>query len=240
MKELVKVNTIPGTMSSTQLSKMLRQRKTDIHKDIRRIFQDKIDGGKIPSSKDSRGYVVDYYLPELESKMFVAKKDIKYLEKITQFWIDRNKQENPPTQALPDWVVEANGVEYLLAKFDAPKSMIAAETIKHVHNIGGPDLRDKVGELTSSQDIVDEDVMLEPTELGKIFGVSAIKMNRILGELGLQKRINNCWVATQAGAKVCSRHFWNKKGKSGYNYKWNKQKVTALIEERNKQDKAAW
>ncbi len=99
--EIIKTTpTVVKTMSSTQLSEMLGQRKTDIHKDIRRIFKDKIDKGIIPSSTDSRGYVTDYHLPELESKMFVAKKDINYLEKITRFWIDENSKVLSPAEQL--------------------------------------------------------------------------------------------------------------------------------------------
>jgi len=100
-KKITKFNpALVETMTSTQLAEMLGQRKIDIHKDIRRIFQDRIDEGKIPSSKDSRGYVTEYHLPELESKMFVAKKDINYLEKITQFWIDQNSKVLSPAEQL--------------------------------------------------------------------------------------------------------------------------------------------
>ena len=106
MNDLIKTGSTE-TMTSTQLAKMLGQRKVDIHKDIRRIFQDKIDEGIIPSSKDSRGYVTEYHLPELESKMFVAKKDITYLEKITKFWISQNKQP----QLLTSSTIQLNNLE---------------------------------------------------------------------------------------------------------------------------------
>jgi hypothetical protein len=123
-------------------------------------------------------------------------------------------------------------VEYLLSKFDAPKSMIATEAMKHVYQIGGPDLRDKVGELPCAQNIPDEEVMLEPTELGRAFGVSAIKMNRILEEFELQEKINGHWTPTEKGAQICSRYLWNSAGKSGYNYKWSKSKIEELFNEK--------
>ena len=133
------------------------------------------------------------------------------------------------TLNTPWWAIEANGVEYLLTKFDAPKSMIATETMKHVHQIGGPDLRDKVGELPCSQNILDEEVMLEPTELGKSFGLSAIKMNKLLEEFNLQEKVNGSWTPTEEGAQICSRHLWNSAGKSGYNLKWSKSKIENII-----------
>ena len=38
--------------------------------------------------------------PELESKMFVAKKDISYLEKITRFWINRGLNDPATLRSL--------------------------------------------------------------------------------------------------------------------------------------------
>lgn len=79
------------TMTSSQLAELLGKEKKEINRNIKAMFGDEIDGGRIPPSLDSRGYVIDYHLPELESKMFVAKHDISYLKKITQFWIDNKK-----------------------------------------------------------------------------------------------------------------------------------------------------
>lgn len=92
------------TMSSTQLAEMLHfESKSSLNRAIRNMFSSKIDDAVIASSMDSRGYVSEYYLPELESKMFVAKHDINYLEEVTQFWIDfKNKPIKPqlPTNYL--------------------------------------------------------------------------------------------------------------------------------------------
>lgn len=87
------VTTNIETMTSTQLSELLGYEKKEVNRKIKAMFSDKIDGGIISPSLDSRGYVEEYYVPELESKMFVAKHDINYLEKITQYWIDRNKPQ---------------------------------------------------------------------------------------------------------------------------------------------------
>ena len=91
------------TMSSTQLAEILGYEKKEVNRKIKDMFSAKIDGGIISPSKDNRGYVTDYHLPELESKMFVAKHDINYLEQITQFWID-NKNQTPK---LPQTFAEA-------------------------------------------------------------------------------------------------------------------------------------
>jgi len=89
MKDL---NITVKTMSSTQLKEVLNyDSKSSVNKAIRNMFSDKIDDSVIESSLDTRGYVNEYFLQELESKMFVAKNNIEYLEMITQYWIDRNK-----------------------------------------------------------------------------------------------------------------------------------------------------
>lgn len=94
------------TMTSTQLADMLHIEKKHINESIRNMFQDKIDGHIIRPSKDSRGYVTEYHLPELESKMFVAKKDINYLEKITRYWIDQANAK-PLLPSMPQNYLEA-------------------------------------------------------------------------------------------------------------------------------------
>ena len=88
------------TMTSTQLAEMLGKQKKHIHEKIKKMFSEKIDGQIIRPSLDSRGYVAEYHLPELESKMFVAQEDINYLEKITQFWIDQNSKALSPAEQL--------------------------------------------------------------------------------------------------------------------------------------------
>ena len=94
------IPTNTNTMTSTQLLEMLHfESKSSIHKAIKNMFSQKIDDSVIESSLNPNSTVNEYYLPELESKMFVAKHDINYLEKITQYWIDR-KQELTPAQQL--------------------------------------------------------------------------------------------------------------------------------------------
>lgn len=117
------------TMSSTQLASLLHKEKKEVNRDIKKMFQGKIDGGIITPSLDSRGYVTDFYLPELESKMFVAKKDINYLEKITRFWIDRNNLAqlpnfNDPVIAARAWAdqKEARQIAEETVRAQAPKA----------------------------------------------------------------------------------------------------------------------
>jgi prophage antirepressor-like protein len=75
----------------------------------------------------------------------------------------------------------------------------------------------------------EKDMYLEPTELGKEYGLSGIGMNRKLCELGLQIKVNGAWEATEKGKKFCTSHEWTKKEKHGYNYTWSRGKIKGLI-----------
>lgn len=108
MNNLIIQDTENLTMTSTQLALMLGYEKKEINRKIKHIFLDKIEGGIITPTFRENGQVSDYNLPELESKMFVARHDITYLEMITKYWIDRNKQTALPSPTqLALMVIEA-------------------------------------------------------------------------------------------------------------------------------------
>jgi len=72
MNNLIDFRFTPDVMTSTQLLEMLHfESKSSINKAIKLMFMDKIDDSIVESSLDSRGYVDEYLLKELESKMFV-------------------------------------------------------------------------------------------------------------------------------------------------------------------------
>jgi hypothetical protein len=119
----------------------------------------------------------------------------------------------------------------MMDMFNAPQHLVAFETAKHVYNVGGPDMRDVMPQLPCCQNIPDDQQFLEPTELGKKFGISAIKMNKQLMAFGLQmKNDMNEWIPTDDGKDCCVKHAWQKGGKSGYNLKWNLVEVKKRIE----------
>ena len=130
---------------------MLGYEKKEVNRKIKSMFQDKLDGGIISPSLDSRGYVVDYFLPELESKMFVAKHDINYLEKITQFWIEKGSTQ--PIQLSQDQQLLqlAQGVIRLTAERDEAirtKSQISDKRTATLMNKASQDAK-KIKKLES-------------------------------------------------------------------------------------------
>jgi len=159
-----------NTMTSTQLSELLNFPKKEINRKIKLMFSHKIDGGIITPSYDTREYVIDYNLPELESKMFVAKHDIQYLEMITQYWIDKSK----PVHQIPQTYAEA-----LQLAADQTKLLeIAAPKAEYF---------DKVLSTTNG---------FTTTEIASELSMSAIKLNRQLKTMNVQRKIGNRWVLT--------------------------------------------
>jgi len=122
MHNLMAVNQDGLTMSSSQLSEMLGYERKEINKKIRAMFADKIAGEKISLALDRQNRVSEYHLPELESKMFVAKHNIEYLEVITQYWINKDKPKLPdfgnPAVAARAWADEVEAKQSAMIERD--------------------------------------------------------------------------------------------------------------------------
>ena len=105
----------------------------------------------------------------------------------------------------------------------------------------GCDITPLITQATAMNNVPDKDVMLEPTELGKHYGLSGKAMNEKLKELDLQYLHGENWYGenwlptekgTEKGKPICERHAWAVNNKSGYNLKWlewNWQGVDDLI-----------
>ena len=113
----------------------------------------------------------------------------------------------------------------IFALFEVPKHLAQIESVKQVKKISGVDLSYALLVSPAQDNIKKESVMLEPTELGKIHGLSGMMMNQKLMRMGLQFNDGTGWVPTKRGAEISSKHAWAKGKKSGYNLKWNKSKI---------------
>lgn len=115
--------------------------------------------------------------------------------------------------------------------FECPLHIAQQEIVKLVRKDTGVDFSAALKYAKAQQNILQHEIMLEPTELGVRLGLNARQTNRVLEDLGLQSRINGQWLPTERGEKVCQRHAWSKGSKSGYNLKWNLKAVEELLEE---------
>lgn len=113
--------------------------------------------------------------------------------------------------------------------FEAPRYIALIEGTKDIQKRLGIDLS-PVLQLSAALDAIpDEQVMLEPTEIGKRLGISGAELNRRLAHAGLQTRVGTEWVATDAGTEHAYRHAWHKDGKSGFNLKWHVEFVLKAL-----------
>lgn len=116
------------------------------------------------------------------------------------------------------------------ALFNVPLHLAQIEAVKTAKDLTGIDHSSKLKLAPAQNNIPDEEIMLEPTELGKLLNITAIKMNKLLASVGLQAKINDQWIATDKAEGYYTRHSWTSGNKSGYNYKWNKAKVMDILD----------
>lgn len=122
------VTTVNETMTSTQLAELLGKEKKHIHQAIKAMFGENLDGRNIRPCLDNRGYVIEYIMGELESKMFVAKHDINYLEKITAYWITRNQPKAlSPMEMIAAMALNSVKQEKALLKLESQVTTIDSD-----------------------------------------------------------------------------------------------------------------
>lgn len=114
--------------------------------------------------------------------------------------------------------------------FNIPTHIAQVESVKQTKKLTGVDLSEILKLAPAQDNIAQEDVMLEPTECAKHFGIkSAIAFNRKLESLGLQEKINGAWAPTYKSQGMYSKHAWSSGSKSGYNFKWNVSKLREVL-----------
>lgn len=115
--------------------------------------------------------------------------------------------------------------------FECPTHIIQQEIVKKVRKDTGVDFQHLLKHAKAQQNILQHEVMLEPTELGIQLNLgSGRATNLVLESLGLQRRVNGGWVPTDRGEVLSHQHAWTSGDKSGYNLKWNVNKVKELLE----------
>ena len=114
-----------------------------------------------------------------------------------------------------------------------PKHYSLIESVKTVKRELGLDYQPLLSHSKFMQSVSPDDVLLEPTELGKLVGLSGKAMNRELMLLGLQKYRNGNWEPTELGESLAVSHSWSKGAKSGYNYKWKRDFILNMLEEKD-------
>ena len=118
--------------------------------------------------------------------------------------------------------------------FKVPEHIAQIESVKQVQIKSGVDLSYALLVAPAQQKIKKEEVMLAPSELGKHFGLSGMKMNQKLKSLGLQTHDGDVWVPTKRGRGLSFRNSWTSGTRSGYNLKWNLSAIKMLKSKRRR------
>jgi prophage antirepressor-like protein len=122
-------------------------------------------------------------------------------------------------------------VELEVAKiFNVPEHIAQIEAVKHANILTGVDYGHLLAHAPAQNQIVYEEEMLEPKDLGERFGISAQKINKILAQEGYQLKGKASWIPTSLGEKFCTKHAWRKGFKSGYNLKWRVSLLDRLLQ----------
>lgn len=110
-----------------------------------------------------------------------------------------------------------------------PAHLGQQEAIKAVRDGTGVDFSTLLLASPAQNDIPDDEVYLEPTELSRRVGMSPRALNRALGTLGLQVKGPEGWQPTSLGKPISQRHAWYAGHKTGYNLKWRASAVAELL-----------
>ena len=168
-----------------------------------------------------------YLLPKREVMVLITGYSIPLRAAV----IDRLKQLEDRLRRMP--IADALADELGMCElFGVPLHIAQTEAVKRIQATKGVDISHLLSIAPAQNDIQEEDVMLEPRELGKAYGESAQWANRLLMRGGMQfKARGGGWNITRLGSKISSRHAWAKGNKSGYNYKWSLQAFENLVDQ---------
>ena len=215
------------SMTTMEIAEQTGKRHDHVLRDTRKMLSEVYENEPLPNfgelyiAADGNNHDC-FRLPKREVIILVSGYSTKFRTAIIDRLevLERQQIDNIPEQ-LPRWMIESNGINHFLKRYNAPEHMIAITESKHIYELGGPDLRNIVGELPCAQDIKKKDIFLEPTEFGLKYGLTGYKFNKLLSVRGLQVKTKSGWEPTKKGKKLSIKHSWLSGGKSGYNYKWN-------------------
>ena len=242
MKELSTVTT--QTMTSVELVKIINEMREEGQAELRHDnFMSKVL--KVLGGEDAlkfQGIYLDAYgrekpcynLPKREVHLMVMSESYKVQARIYDRWQELEARE-VSNQTIPPAIgiqgTAANMAINQLAVFSAfgvPLHLAQIETVKEVRKETGVDYSHVLALAPAQSNIKKEERWLEPTELARELGYKSAKaINDVLEDAGLQVKTIRGWETTEDGVSVV--HAWVKGSKSGYNLKWDVEKVRELV-----------
>ena len=230
--------TTSAIMSSREIAELTGKQHKDVLYDIRKML---VELGK--TSADFSADLPDAYgrpqpafnLPKRETLILVSGYSIPMRARIIDRWQELEAQVAPAPAPAPQNSMSA--VVQVLADslsiadlLGVPLHLAQTEAVKETLRLTGRDFSNMLRLAPAQSNIARLEEALEPTELGKSLGLSAIKLNQTLCAAGLQVKALDGWEPTAKGAPYAIRHHWAKGDKSGYNWKW-KTSVLELLKD---------
>ena len=239
MNTMQTLNTVV-TMSSSEIAELTGKQHKHVLTDIRNMLKSlEIDSAEFSAQyKDSTGRMLPCFnLPKRETLILVSGYSIELRARIIDRW--QELETNPLNQLQPlpltkhDLATRQLKNEFeVAALFACPMHITQQEAVKRVRKDTGVDFSDYLKHAPAQQNILTHEIMLEPTDLGAKMGLGSGKnMNRILENMGLQRRVNDSWEPTDIGERICQQHAWTSGNKTGYNLKWNLKAVEELLKD---------
>lgn len=224
--------TTAKTMSSKEIAELTGKEHKNVMADIRNMLEQLGHSTADFSAVYKDQQLISrpcFDLPKRETLILVSGYNIQMRAKIIDRW---QELEDTPTNAqLPAQVAHT----FIKAELDMallfgiPTHLAQVEAVKAAKMEIGYDATRFLLLAPAQSDIPVEEQRLEPTELGKVFGISAVKMNRMLEAAGLQKKVGFNWEAIGDAKLHSSPHQWVSGSKSGYNLKWNVAYVRRVL-----------
>jgi prophage antirepressor-like protein len=121
--------------------------------------------------------------------------------------------EDKATNIISNWMQVAT-------IFKAPEHYAQAEATKAARLKTGVDYTPLLLAAPAQDDIPEEDMALEVSEIGDRLEMSGQGVNEFLGDQHLQYKKGKVWEATAEGKRHSQAHHWVAGNKSGYNLKW--------------------
>lgn len=173
-----------------------------------RVFSER---GALKVIRHSNTEVADVVMDEVFNVYLAVRKQAK-------------KEVGPVTPLLPSPETEAasviTGWMQIAREFKVPEHLAQVEAAKAAERRTGVDCTPLLLVAPAQDNVPDEDVFLEVTEIGKRLGVSARTINNFLQNQFLQKRVGSNWIAVGEGKNNSANHQWTNGKKSGVNLKW--------------------
>lgn len=228
------------TMTSREIADLTEKRHDHVMRDARAMLSELHGEEGVPDFGDTytnpqNGQTYPMFrLPRRETLTLVSGYSITLRAKIIDRLEELESQQNAPRDSAPALPLKTQALKSIeadlgvAALLGVPLHLAQVEAVKTARLTLGVDYSNMLALAPAQSEIREEDESLEPTELGKIVGLSPAKLNLALFGAGLQVKTPAGWVPTKLGESYASRHQWVVGNKSGYNWKWKKAVLPLL------------